>query len=234
MIIDECHRVPATTFKNIVDISKARYKIGLSGTLRRKDHKHVLIFDYISKKVYKPAVENTMNPEIVVVKTGFKLKTGNNVPWATKMNILSSNPNYKDFVTDMARIQAEKGHKVLVVSDRVEFLETCADVMDNFQCIAGATTKDKVDLVNYDGIFGSGKIFSEGINEPPLSSLIMAYPINNRAVLEQLIGRIERPFEGKMQPEAIDIALEGRTAKTQLAQRINYYTDKGYKIRYVG
>ena len=93
---------------------------------------------------------------------------------------------------------------------------------------------DEVDLLNYDGVFGTGKIFSEGVNYPSLSCLIMAFPIgNNPALLEQLIGRIERPFEGKMHPQAIDIMLKGRTAQSQAAQRINFYVNKGYKIKYL-
>ena len=61
----------------------------------------------------------------------------------------------------------------------------------------------------------------------------MAFPINNRALLKQLIGRIERIQEGKMTPEAIDISLDGRTAKMQLSQRLNFYTEEGYKLRYI-
>ena len=210
----------------------------MSGTLRRKDHKHVLIFDYISKKVYKPAVENTMNPEIVVAKTGFKLKTGNNVPWATKMNILSSNPNYIDFVTDMARIQAEKGHKVLVVSDRVEFLEKCTEILDNSVLIIG-TTKNRKELLNEvksgekEIINGSISIFKEGLSENHLSCLILANPISNSPLLEQLVGRIMREEEGKLTPIVVDIALDCYTGRTQLQVRENFYFTSGYKVTYI-
>mgnify|MGYP003979796485 FL=1 len=45
LILDEMHHVSAPTFSKIIDKSNARYKIGLSGTLKRKDGKHVIFND---------------------------------------------------------------------------------------------------------------------------------------------------------------------------------------------
>ena len=61
---NEGHHVPASTFTSIIDGSHARYKIGLSGTMIRKDGKHVFFRDYFGSTVYKPAQNNTVNPTI--------------------------------------------------------------------------------------------------------------------------------------------------------------------------
>ena len=233
IILDECHHLPASVFKTIIDACRTRYKIGLSATLWRKDGKHVMLGDYTGMQTYQPEDENKIKATIIVVDSGIQFSSDPNKPWALRVNELMQNHEYMELVLNLSHAQAQRGHKVLTVSDRIEFLETCGDVMDNFQVIAGDTSKDEVDLDTYDGIFGTGKIFSEGVNYPPLSSLVMAYPINNPATLTQLIGRIERPFEGKMQPEAIDISLGGKTAKYQLSQRLNYYINSGHKIKYI-
>lgn len=233
IILDECHHLPATVFKSIIDACKARYKIGLSATLWRKDGKHVMLHDYTGLGLFQPKDENKVQAEILVINTDIEFSSDPNKPWAIRVNELMQNQDYMELVINLSHAQAERGHKVLTVGDRVEFLETCGAVLDDFQVIAGDTSGDDIRIDEYDGIFGTGKIFSEGVNIPPLSSLIMAYPINNQALLKQLIGRIERPFEGKMQPQAIDIALKGRTAKAQLAQRINFYVNEGYKIKYL-
>jgi len=47
------------------------------------------------------------------------------------------------------------------------------------------------------------------------------------------LGRISRIHEGKLQPEAIDIMLTGKTAKNQSVQRINFYSEKNMKIKYI-
>lgn len=233
IIVDEVHRMPANIFKEVVGSFKARYKVGLSATLWRKDGKHVMLQDYMGTKLYQPPDENNIKPIITIVQTNIKFESGSNTPWGTKVTQLINNPAYIELVLNLSQAQASRGFKVLTVSDRTEFLTTCAEILDNFKLIIGPTDDRSFDHNIYDGIFGSKQIFMEGINIPPLSCLILGTPTNNRAVLEQLIGRVCRLYEGKNTPEVIDIALEGNTAKSQLATRINFYVEKGYKIRYI-
>jgi len=234
IIMDECHHLPASVFKTVIDACRARYKIGLSATLWRKDGKHVLLHDYTGLGLFQPKDENKTQAEILIIKTDIPFSSDPNKAWPIRVNELMLNEQYMELVVNLSHAQTERGHKVLTVGDRVEFLETCGVVLDNFQVIAGSTSMDEVDLINNDGVFGTGKIFSEGVNYPSLSCLIMAFPIgNNPALLKQLIGRIERPFEGKLQPQAVDIMLKGRTAQAQAAQRINFYVNEGYKIKYL-
>ena len=57
VILDEMHHVSSPTFSKIIDTNYARYKIGLSGTIERKDGKHVVFRDYFGHTVYKPPKE---------------------------------------------------------------------------------------------------------------------------------------------------------------------------------
>ena len=54
VILDEMHHVSSPTFSKIIDTNYARYKIGLSGTIERKDGKHVVLRDYFGHNVFKP------------------------------------------------------------------------------------------------------------------------------------------------------------------------------------
>jgi len=67
IILDEMHHVSAPTFSGIIDKCSARYKIGLSGTLQRKDGKHVIFNDYFGFDVHQPPKENYIIPRIVIV-----------------------------------------------------------------------------------------------------------------------------------------------------------------------
>ena len=232
-LVANCHHIPANTFKETIDKFHAKYKIGLSATLWRKDGKHVMIYDYVSKKVYKPIDENALKPTVTIVNTGIKFSSDPNIHWGTKVSNLINNPEYIELVLNLLEAQVERGHTPLLVSDRVELLETCNEILPDFKLIIGATTDRTFNNKKDKGILGSVKIFSEGINVPDLSCLVLGLPVNNKALLEQLIGRVNRMKEGKKTPEIIDIALEGTLAKNQLAARINFYSSKGYKIRYI-
>lgn len=238
LILDECHHCSASTFSRVVDRSWATYKIGLSGTVKRKDGKHVVFTDYFSDKIFKPPVENSMEPEILIHKSEIRLIDGE-VPWATKMNKLAYDQDYQHSVALLASYYASLGHKVLVVSDRVEFLTTCAELVGSNAISVTGEIKDfekreelleKVGEGVYNVLCGTQSIFSEGISLNELSCLIMATPINNEPLLEQLIGRIQRVCEGKPTPLVIDINLLGGIAKKQAQNRLGFYMRKGWKV----
>ena len=122
VILDEMHHVSSPTFSKVIDSNYARYKIGLSGTIERKDGKHVVFRDYFGQKVIKPPKENYMTPSILVYRSEVRFMDGSNIPWANKVTNLAYNEEYLHSIALLAAFYAKKGHKVLVVSDRVHFL----------------------------------------------------------------------------------------------------------------
>ena len=240
VILDEMHHVSSPTFSKVIDASYARYKIGLSGTIERKDGKHVVFRDYFGNKVIKPPKENYMTPKVHVYRSDIRFMDGAKTPWATKVTELSYNEEYLHSVAMLAAVYAEKnGHKVLVVSDRVHFLQTCAKLAgDRAICITGEiphedreTLMSKITTGEANILFGTQAIFSEGISLDDLSCLILGTPVNNEPLLTQLIGRVIRKKEGKKNPVVIDIHLKGNTARRQASNRMGYYMKQGYKIQ---
>ena len=82
-------------------------------------------------------------------------------------------------------------------------------------------------------IFTFYLIRNPGISINELSCLVLATPINNEPLLTQLIGRILRKEEGKMQPIVVDIHLKGKTAARQAHSRMGYYMKQGYEINHL-
>lgn len=239
VILDEMHHVSSRTFSGVLDTNYCRYKIGLSGTIERKDGKHVVFRDYFGQKVFKPPKENYMVPKIVVVNTDIPFLDGAKTPWANRVNHLCNQEAYVKLVALLASGYAAKGHKVLIVSDRVQFLKNCAELAgDKAICVTGEV-KDRealIDTLEYgeqNQLYGTQAIFAEGISVPPLSCLILATPLNNMPLLTQLIGRVIREMEGKLQPIIVDIKLKGNTARRQASNRLGHYIKEGYEITYL-
>ena len=241
VILDEMHHVSSPTFNRIIDSNYARYKIGLSGTIERKDGKHVVFRDYFGNNILKPPKENYMVPTIHLVGTSIRFMDGSNIPWANKVTALANNDEYKHTVSMLAAAYAARGHKVLVVSDRVHFLKQCAELVgDKAICVTGDVPhEERESLTNQilhgskDILFGTQSIFSEGISIDNLSCLILGTPINNDPLLTQLIGRVIRKKEGKRSPIIIDIHLLGNTAKRQASNRVGYYIKQGWEMKYI-
>jgi len=237
VILDEMHHVSSPTFSRIIDKNCARYKIGLTGTLTRKDGRHVVFRDYFSDNVIKPAKENFMTPKVDILKLPIRFMDGNAIPWANRINELAYNPEYQNSIAMTASAYAARGHKVLVVSDRVDFLKNCAKLTgDDAVCVTGAIPhEERPDIINQifedkNILYGTQSIFSEGISLDILSCLVLGTPVNNEPLLTQLIGRIIRQYEGKQQPIVIDIHLMGNTARRQANARLGYYVKQGYEV----
>jgi superfamily II DNA or RNA helicase len=239
IILDEMHHVSSPTFSKILDTNYCRYKVGLSGTIERKDGKHVVFRDYFGSKIFKPPKENYMIPTIEIYRSDVRFMDGASIPWANRVNALSNNNEYRHSVAMLAAAYAAKGHKVLVVSDRVQFLRACAELTgEKAVCVTGEVAhEDREKLVNEilygdkNVLYGTQAIFSEGISVNTLSCLILGTPINNEPLLTQLIGRVIRKQEGKRDPVIIDIHLKGKTAQRQASNRMGYYIKQGYKIK---
>jgi len=232
VIVDECHHVPAAVFKTVLDAFKARYKIGLSATLWRKDGRHVMLANYFGgeEEIFEAEDENRLNPKIILIDSGISMPGNARIPWGNRLTSLYEKIEYIEFVLNVSEIQAQKGHLVLTIADRIEFLKTCHDILEDSMLVIGGTKERDFLASGKKILLGTGKIYAEGVNIPPLSSLVMAMPINNRTLLEQLIGRICRPYPDKLNPEVIDIVLDGATGKHQMIERINFYYEMGYDV----
>lgn len=236
IILDEAHHCPATTFAQTVDVFHARYRIALSGTMIRKDGKHIVFPDYFGPVVYKPPQSHTLTPTVHIVKSGITLKPG--ATWVDKITGLCSSDNYQQFIAGLTMMHIEAGHQVLILADRVEFLqkvkeyvgEDCALVTGDTDFEERKLTKQQILSGEKKAIAGSRQIFSEGISVNSLSCVILAVPMSNDSLLEQVVGRVQRMHDGKLDPLVVDINFAGFADKKQNNDRLALYLRKGWKI----
>lgn len=234
VIMDEAHHCPASTFSTTVDAFHARYRIALSGTMIRKDGKHVVFSDYFGSTVLKPPEANTLKPNIRIVKSGITLKPG--ATWVEKINDLCENEKYVKFISEIAQLEILNGHSVLIIADRVEFLRKVKeDVGETCLLVTGSEgdrdlAKEQILSGDKKAIAGSRQIFSEGISINRLSCVILAIPMSNDSLLEQIVGRVQRKFPGKPEPLVVDINFAGYADKKQNNDRLGLYMRKGWHI----
>jgi superfamily II DNA or RNA helicase len=127
---------------------------------------------------------------------------------------------------------------VLVIADRVEFLNKVKEYIgDDCAVITGDTEFEERKLIKEQilsgekhAIAGSRQIFSEGISINALSCVILAAPMSNDSLLEQIAGRVQRMHEGKLSPLVVDINFAGYADKKQNNDRLAFYLRKGWQV----
>ena len=239
VIVDEVHRSPAKTFTDTLNLLKARYKVGLSGTMVRKDGLHCVLQDYFGTRKFVGRVENTMEPTIHLWDVPVELNANEFIPWANKITQLIANEVYRESVVNLAKSYAGEGHSVLVVCDRTELLEYGhmetkeASLIITGKVTGGSIRQDIMDCISRREariLWATQSIFSEGVSLNELSCVILATPINNEPLLKQIIGRIQRQAEGKLEPVVVDIGLQGNTGRRHRTSRKGTYISEGWNM----
>jgi superfamily II DNA or RNA helicase len=220
LIVDECHRVPATLFTEVVKRFDSYYMLGLSATAyRREDGLTRLIYLYMGDRVHEvdpgklAASGAVLKPEFIQRATDFKYVFRGN--YQALMNALTKNEERSLNIADdiYAEAKRTKG-TILVVSDRVAHCRKLGDLLAGKGLPASIltgklTTAERTEIVDslHRGdikvLISTVQLVGEGFDAAGLTTLFLTTPIKFTGRLRQVIGRILRPASGK-QPKVID------------------------------
>lgn len=244
LIVDECHRVPATLFTEVVKNFDSYFVLGLSATAyRREDALTRLIYLYMGDLTHHidpkglTASGAVLKPEYIQRATSFKYVFRGD--YQALMNALTKNELRSQQIADDIYAEAMKtAGIILVVSDRVAHCRKLADLLAEKGLQASVLT-GKQAMVERTEIVGSvhrGKIkvlistlqlVGEGFDAAGLTTLFLTTPIKFTGRLRQVIGRILRPAFGK-KPKVIDYVDEhvGVLGNSARIRRQAYEMDK--------
>jgi len=243
VIIDEVQHLPAKMFLAVVNNIPAKYRIGISGTVKRKDQKELLTYDVIGKlliqiKAHKlkkrilPFTYKVINTNIEKsIPTAYRWtgsRKENVVDFVKLYNMLATDDKRNDLIIKHIIEYINMNHFPLVLSSRVKHSKLLYKALTEkgykVVLLIGETRKRiKWDDVKKDDsidcIIAMDKIASEGLDLPRLSVIFLTYPTSNLHKVEQQIGRIRRTYDNKLLPVVVDFCdnlmylIEGTTKK---------------------
>lgn len=244
VLVHNCHRIGAETWSVVPTRFKARWRLGVSATPRRKDGAEDVFFHHIGQVLYA-SQEQRMTPKIRRVWTEFKLvQTATLNPSLISkqllLKFLCGNTARNKAIVEQMLLAVAAGRKPIVLSERLNHL----DVLDAmFRREWAARHNDPVPSVGfYVGgqsedaleeaakarvIFATRQFAEEGLDIPALDTIFLTTPMSD---VEQAVGRILRPKEGKKEPVVVDFRDDNvpSCAKTAV-YRDKFYFSKGWK-----
>ncbi len=215
LVVDECHRVPATLFTDVVAAFDCHYLFGLSATAFRKDDGFTrLIYYFMGDRIHKvdqgelQATGAIVKPQMVGNITDFRYNYRGDYQALIKALTRHEGRNMQ-IVGDVQRVAAEpESGTSLVVSDRISHCQLLTRLLAerglDVELLTGQLSAEKrAEIVTavHDGrlqvLVATLQLISEGFDCPGLSTLFLTTPITFEGRLLQVIGRIMRPAEGK-------------------------------------
>ena len=242
VIFDEAHHAPSQYFSKALPLIASKLTIGLSATPKRTDRLEKILYWYFGEIMYKSEVEennkvfvNIINYDIDHEKfKEFLMYTGDVNRPKTINKITTIGRRNKYIIDCLEEILQEEGRKVLILSDRIEHLQTLKNRLDEREIttsdfyIGGMKHKalEKAKLASV--IFASYGMASEGLDIPELNTLFM---VTSRREVEQAVGRVIRKINPDIRPLIYDFTDQLPSFVNQCIHRRKLYRKMGFEIK---
>jgi len=248
IIVDECHHIPASSYRHVVAKLNSHYLYGLTATPNRKHSDEKLIYAYIGDVVAQ--MERVDVPAPVALPGGHLLEvvvreTALAVPFRFKTDLFEllaksvcfDTARNKMIVDDIVA-QASSGKRVLLLSERKEHLEIlCLHLKGKCEIIvvcgddsprARASKFQQIEGGHYQVILSTGQFFGEGVDVRGITCLILAIPFSFEGKLVQHIGRLRETAGQRLIIDYRDKQIP--FLERQFKQREHYYRKVAAKI----
>lgn len=254
VIIDECHHLSAVNFDLLVKRAKAKYVLGLSATLTRKDGHHPIVLMNIgpirfSVNSNKYAKESPLNHSVIVRRTPSffsEVQQDNSYSLITKLySLISSDEERNNMIVEDVVSAVNEGRSPLVLTERREhqdiLFKLLTQKLNNVIVLdAKAGKKEKAALQKkiqeISGneqrvLISTGKYIGEGFDDARLDTLFLTMPISWRGTIAQYAGRLHRNYKGKSEVIIYDYAdVNSPVLLKMFSRRVKCYRSIGYEV----
>jgi len=206
IIVDECHHVPAETFRNTIEKLQAYYLYGLTATPFRKYSDGKIIFTHLGEiiaNIQPTEIENYKQAQIIIRNTGldvpYNSKTDN---FEVLSKILVHDTARNKLILEDVKTELNQGKKAVIITERKEHIDTLylflkqsyeaitlsGDDSETFKKAKWKTLQEG----NFQVLITTGQYFGEGTDLQNISCLFLVYPFSFEGKLIQYIGRVQR------------------------------------------
>jgi superfamily II DNA or RNA helicase/very-short-patch-repair endonuclease len=254
VIVDECHHLSAHSFEQVVRRAKARFVVGLSATVARKDGHHPIILMQCGPVRYQvsaraQAASRPFEHFVLVQPTAFQPTRNPDPDKRVEFQSL-----YQELVDDQTRTQricedvlesVRNGRSPLILTERNEhvnrFEHELASRVGHVVVLRAGMGKKQRQAINERLaaiprheeriILATGKYVGEGFDDPRLDTLFLTLPVSWRGTVAQYAGRLHRLYDGKREVRIYDYAdLNVPMLARMFDRRCRGYEAIGYTI----
>ena len=254
VIVDECHHLSAHSFEQVVRRAKARFVLGLSATVTRKDGHHPIIFMQCGAVRHRvdakaQAAARPFEHTVIVRPTAFQSagSTGadKRIEFQTLYQFLVEDDTRNRVICEEIAQAVSAGRSPLVLTERNEHLDRFESAlsasvphvvvlrggMGKKQRRAAAERLAAIPLDEGRVILATGKYIGEGFDDPRLDTLFLTLPVSWRGTIAQYVGRLHRLYDGKREVQVYDYAdLNVPMLARMFDRRCRGYEAVGYTI----
>jgi superfamily II DNA or RNA helicase/very-short-patch-repair endonuclease len=254
LVVDECHHLPASSFEQLVRRAKARYVLGLSATVTRKDGHHPIVFMECGPVRHRvsareQAAERPFTHNVWVRPTAFHPPGAGDpdlrVQFHDLYEALIADDRRNRLIVDDVAAAVREGRSPVVLTERTRHLEHLAERLSPIvrhlvvlrggmgrrqlqdalaQLVAIPESEERV-------VLATGGYLGEGFDDARLDTLFLTLPVSWRGTIAQYAGRLHRLHDSKREVRIYDYAdLNVPMLARMFDRRCKGYEAVGYTI----
>ena len=218
-----------TMYDYVMNRLCARYKIGLTATPKRRDGLTLSMYAILGEKIFEITDCQVKLNKVPATLRVIDLPTQESLDYL-ESDYKFNNTKFSEYIANLGSRNAsicneiiklfKEKRKQLVLCERISQVEKIFAKLNYFEktnelgikmaVFTGGIKRSQREHIlrnykDYDVIIATYQIASEGLDMPALDTLHLASPKtkNNKALIKQCVGRIERASEGKDSSEVI-------------------------------
>jgi len=254
VIIDECHHLSAQSFELAARRTKARYVLGLSATVNRKDGHHPIVFMQCGPIRHRvdaksEAVARPFEHSVIVRPTAFRPVSEANDDRRIQFHDLYRELSFDDdrnrMICEDVIQSVREGRSPLVLTERKDHLDELAAHLEkrvrHVVVLKGGTgirasraIAERLSAIRSDEdrvLLATGRYVGEGFDDARLDTLFLTLPVSWRGTIAQYVGRLHRLHEGKTEVRVYDYAdLNVAMLSRMFDRRCAGYESVGYSV----
>ena len=253
LVIDECHHLSAVSFEAVARRAKAKYVLGLSATVTRKDGHHPIVFMQCGPVRYQTnakaeARRRPFRHRAILRSTQFRLPPDIDVDRPPIQHIYAALADDEDrnrLIFDDLLAALEAGRSPILLTERKNHARRLAERLErsarNVLLLRGGMgAKQRREIIQRledipDSeervLVATGRYIGEGFDDARLDTLFLAMPVSWKGTLAQYVGRLHRLHPEKREVLVYDYLDDAVPVLNRMGnKRIKGYGSLGYTV----
>ena len=253
LVVDECHHLSAVSFEAVACRAKAKFVLGLSATVTRRDGHHPIVFMQCGPIRFRASAkaqarQRPFGHRAILRPTAFRMPEkvdGERPPIQHVYAALAADGDRNDLIFNDVLHALEAGRSPILLTERKDHAQYFADRLGHFArnvllLRGGMGTRQRREVMQRLEdvsetqeriLIATGRYVGEGFDDARLDTLLLTMPVSWKGTLAQYVGRLHRLHPAKREVLVYDYVDDVvPTLRRMSEKRIRGYGSLGYSV----
>ena len=253
LVVDECHHLSAVSFEAVACRAKAKFVLGLSATVTRRDGHHPIVFMQCGPIRFRASAkaqarQRPFGHRAILRPTAFRMPEkvdGERPPIQHVYAALAADGDRNDLIFNDVLHALEAGRSPILLTERKDHAQYFADRLGRFArnvflLRGGMGTRQRREVMQRLEdvseteeriLIATGRYVGEGFDDARLDTLLLTMPVSWKGILAQYVGRLHRLHPAKREVLVYDYVDDVvPTLRRMSEKRIRGYGSLGYSV----